>query len=248
MHRSKVAGLAALLCSVASVTLGVARANPLEGMGPVQIGVHGGTLGLGVNAGLDISEKFAARGMFNTFGLDYEETESGNEYKGDLDLQSIGLVTDWHPFAGGFRVTGGLFLNNNEVSATATERDLDIGGTMYDGEISMLLDFESIAPYFGAGWTSGPIGEPGFSFSVDAGLLYQSTPRISGSGRLMGTGPQSSCSFSLSTGGHATLTGCSGADFAALEDDLESEHAELSGELEDFEWYPVLSIGVSYRF
>ena len=102
--RSKVAGLAALLCSVASVTLGVARANPLEGMGSLQVGVHGGTLGLGVNAGLDISEKFAARGMFNTFGLDYEETESGNEYKGDLDLQSIGLVTDWHPFAGGFQV------------------------------------------------------------------------------------------------------------------------------------------------
>ena len=82
MHRSKVAGLAALLCSVASVTLGVARANPLEGMGSLQVGVHGGTLGLGVNAGLDISEKFAARGMFNTFRLDYEETESGNEYKG----------------------------------------------------------------------------------------------------------------------------------------------------------------------
>ena len=208
----------------------------------MQVGAHGGTLGFGVNVGLDISEKFAARALFNTLGLDYEETESGNEYTGDLDLQTIGLVTDWHPFAGGFRVTGGAFLNNNEVSATASGQEVEIGDETYaDGRIDMLLDFERIAPYFGAGWTSGPIGDPGFSFSADAGLLYQRAPRISGSGTV-----GNNCSFSISRGGDATVQNCN--DVEGLQADLELEHIDLADDLKDFEWYPVLSIGVSYRF
>ena len=242
MHRSKVAGLAALLCSITSATLGAAQANAAEGAGSVQVGVHGSTLGLGVNAGLDVSETFAARALISSWGLDYEEAESGNEYKGDLDLQSIGLVTDWHPFAGGFRMTGGVFLNNNEVSAVARGEDLDIGGNSYGGQFDMLLDFERLSPYFGAGWTSGPIGDPGFSFSVDAGLLFQRSPRLSGSGTIGG------CTFSISTGGDATVGGCSTSFAAILKADLESEHADLSNDLEGFKWYPVLSIGVSYRF
>ena len=241
MLRSTFAGLAALLCSIASIAIGAAQAHAADGMpGQVQVGAHGGTLGFGVNVGLDISEKFAARALFNTLGLDYEETESGNEFNGDLDLQTIGLVTDWHPFAGGFRVTGGAFLNNNEISAVATGEELEFGEGKYDGRFDLLLDFERFAPYLGAGWTSGPIGDPGFSFSVDAGLLYQRAPRLSGSGTADG------CSFSISRGGDATVRGCT--DAAELEADLEQEHMDLADDLEDFEWYPVLAIGVSYRF
>ena len=243
MLRSIFAGLVALLCSIASIAIGAAQAHAAEGMlGQVQAGAHVGTLGAGVNVGLDISEQFAARALFSTWELDYEETESDNEYQGDLDLQTIGLVTDWHPFAGGFRVTGGMFLNNNEVSATASGQEVDIGDKTYeDGQIDMLLDFERIAPYFGAGWTSGPIGDPGFSFSADAGLLYQRAPRLSGSGKI-----GDACSFSISRGGDATVLECD--DAAGLRADLEREHMDLADDLKDFEWYPVLSIGVSYRF
>ena len=54
------------------------------------------------------------------------------------------------------------------------------------------------------------------------------------------------CSFSVSTDGAATATNCT--DQPTLEADLEAEHMDLSGELEDFKWYPVLTLGVSYRF
>ena len=248
MLRSNLAGLAALLCSTAPMIIGAAQADEGGelGMGSVQVGVHGGTLGLGVNAGIDFTDQVAGRAIFSMFRLEYEETESDNEYTGDLDLQTIGLVADWHPFDSGFRVTGGAFLNNNEISATATSEDLEIGDEVYSGRIDMLLDFETIAPYFGAGWTSGLIGEPGLSFSLDAGLLYQQAPRLSASGSIMGIGPAAGCSFSLSSGGDATVRDCD--DEPTLEVDLEAEHAELSADLEDFEWYPVLAIGVSYRF
>ena len=243
-QRSPVAFLLALLFSITSVTFGAASANGDEG-GPLRLGLHGSTLGLGANAEFDLSENFSVRAMFSQLGLDYDETESGNEYTGDLDLQSIGLLADWRPLPGGLRVTGGVFLNNNEVNATAratsTEDNLDIGGTDYaNASINMLLDFEPIAPYLGVGWSSG-YGRSGLGFAVDAGLLYQRAPRISGSG-IAGD-----CSFRVSDGGTATVTGtCDDPD--GLMSDLEMEHSDLTDEIEDFIWYPVLSLGISYRF
>ena len=99
MLRSTFAGLAALLCSIASIAIGATQAHAADGMlGQVQAGAHVGTLGAGVNVGLDISEKFAARALFSTWGLDYEETESGNEYQGTWICRRL----DWSPT--GFRL------------------------------------------------------------------------------------------------------------------------------------------------
>lgn len=237
MKQSTVASLAALLLSTTPLMVGAGAANANEGS--VALGLHGGTLGLGANAEFGISEQFSARAMFSQLGLSYEETESGNQYDGDLDLQSIGLMTDWRPFSAGLRLTGGVFVNNNEVSATARSTSLDIGGNPYDASLRMLLDFEPIAPYLGAGWSSG-YGEPGLGFAFDAGLLYQRSPRISA------TGTSPLCSFVLSEDGNATVSG-TGCD-PRLRADLESEHADLSDALDSFKWYPVVSLGVSYGF
>ena len=243
-QHSTVAVLLSLLFSTTLATFGAASANEGEA-GPLRLGLHGSTLGLGANAEFDLSESLSVRAMFSQLGLDYEETESGNKYSGDLDLQSIGLLADWRPLSGGLRVTGGVFLNNNEVRASARTtnagENLDIGGTNYaDSSINMLLDFETIAPYIGVGWSSG-YGRPGLGFAIDAGLLYQQAPRVSG------TGMAGDCSFRVSEGGTATVTGTC-ADPDELATNLEMEHSDLTNELEDFTWYPVLSFGISYRF
>ena len=39
---------------------------------PAHVGVHAGTLGLGLSAGLQLSESFTARGLLNAFDYDYE--------------------------------------------------------------------------------------------------------------------------------------------------------------------------------
>ena len=237
-HRSTVAARGALLGFILSVTLAASPAAAGE-EGGLGIGVHGGTLGLGANVEIGVMENLSIRAMFSQLGLSYQETESGNRYEGDLDLQTIGLVADWRPVAGGLRVTGGVFANNNEVTATAQGLDVDIGGSEYGARLDMLLDFEPIAPYFGVGWSTG-YGQSGLGFALDAGVLFQGSPLVSGSGTADG------CSFEVSDRGDAVVAmGCSIPD---LEADLESEHAELSGELEDFKWYPVFSLGVSYRF
>ncbi len=203
-----------------------------------QYGVHGGTLGLGINAGYDISEAFTVRGLFSKFDYGFDRNIEGKDFDGDLKLSSLGLVADWHPLGNGLRLTAGVFVNNNKLKAAAKDEKLGIGDGEYDATLNARLAFERFAPYLGIGWTSGR-GDAGFSFSVDAGAFYHGSPGLSA------TGSAGGCSFSVSKS--ATATVGDGCPFAELKTDLEQEHRELKKDL-DLDWYPVLSVGVSYRF
>ena len=217
------------------------------GSGKLHVGLQGGTLGAGLNAGFDFSNDLAIRGMVNYFNLDFDKEKAGNRYDGELDLRSLGLVVDWHPFWGAFRVSGGAFLNNNRVSATAQSMDgegLDIGGFTYpEAKLNFQMDFAKTAPYLGIGWTSGR-GRGGLSFTADIGALIRSAPRVSANGEAEG------CDFTVSREGDADVD-CSGVASlleSRLSDNLEQEHLELRDALDKVKVYPVVSLGVSYRF
>lgn len=231
----------ALSCAAASD----ANAADAGNQGATQLGVSASTLGLGLSAGYDFSESLAVRGMVNYFSFSYDTEKSGNEYDGDLDLQSIGALLDWHPMGGGFRVTGGLLLNDNALSVAAESEDLDIGGHPYEGTLSVDVGFDSIAPYLGLGW-SGNRGRSGWSFILDAGVVFQGAPSLTGSGMVSSSGQE--CRFDVSENGNASLAGDGCRWLDSLESDLEMEHGDLNDDLDDFKLYPVLSAGVSYRF
>ena len=217
------------------------------GNGAAHVGLHGGTLGLGVNAGYDFSNDLAIRGLVNYFNLDFEKEKAGNEYDGELDLRSVGLVLDWHPFWGAFRLSGGAFLNNNQVSASAESvsgEGLDIGGFTYpDAKLNFRMDFAKTAPYLGIGWTSGR-GRGGLTFTADIGALIRSAPRVSANGQADG------CDFTVSREGDAEVdcSGVAGLVEGELRSNLEREHRELRDALDKLKVYPVVSLGVSYRF
>jgi hypothetical protein len=205
--------------------------------GSMQVGAQLSTLGLGMVAAIDVHESFTVRVLYNWFDYDYDETSSGNRFKGDLKLNSYGAMVDWHPFDNGFRVSGGALVNNNELDVRV-EGDVDIGDNEYAGYMNATLDFATLAPYIGLGWSGGR-SRTGLGFFADAGVLLQGSPKLAASGRAAG------CNFTLSESGRATVTGCEDDDLAG---DLESEHRELNEDLQNFELYPVLSLGAVYRF
>ncbi|MYB15208.1 MAG: hypothetical protein F4114_12825 [Rhodospirillaceae bacterium] len=225
----------------ASVLPAAARAQD----GSMTVGAHGSTLGAGVSVGYDISRSFSVRAMANYFSFDRKESSAGNRYSVDVQLLSLGLLGDWHPFQNGFRVTAGVLYNGNKFTFASRTSDFGAGDESYSGDLKAELGFNAIAPYLGIGWTSGRADGPGFSFFADAGVIYQGAPKLSVSGRAEVGG--SSCSFSVSESGRATVRGdCS--DQAALSADLEKEHADLKGQLDNFKFYPVVMLGVTYRF
>ena len=210
------------------------------------IGVQAGLLGLGVSAGLDVSEKFAVRAQLHSFDYSYDRAEAGNDYTGDLALSSTALLADWHP-GGPFRLTAGLVFNNNELAVDASSTSLELGGGRYDGDLHVRLTFEQMAPYAGIGWSTRR-DKQGIGVNVDLGVLFQGTPEVTADGEARAPGI-GACGLSVAADGTATLTGsvCNEA-FADLRSDVMREHSELTDALENLEVYPVAAIGLVYRF
>ena len=210
-----------LACSGLLFSAGAAA----EGFG---LGVKAGTLGLGVEGTIGLSERFNVRIGANSYSYDYDETTSGIRYDGDLDLQSAALLLDWHPFAGTFRVSAGLVHNKNAVHLVATPTTAqEIGGqTFQPNEIGTLrgdVTFKKNVPYAGIGW--GNAAKKGFGMSFEIGALFQDQADVS----------------LRSEGG--TLS-----NDPTLLARLRQEEQEAEADLDDFELYPVISLGFSFHF
>ncbi|WP_410473718.1 hypothetical protein [Guyparkeria sp. TX1] len=193
------------------------------------VGVNVGTLGIGPELGMTIvPNKFRAR-VTTGFGS-YSETFTvdGNEYEGDLELRNAGLLGDYHPFGGYFRVTGGVIFNDNSYSAVGDQDSYEVQGLTVPAapgdRITADVDFNPVAPYLGIGWSSAN-NEPGLSFRADIGVMYQGAP-------------------------DATVDVKTSDPFRQPYADqyAEQEEKDLNDELEDYKLYPVVQVGLVYRF
>jgi hypothetical protein len=183
-----------------------------------------GSLGLGLEGTFGLTEQFNARLGLNKFDYDRTESISDIEYDLDLELQSISLLADWHPFGNSFRFTVGVMSNGNELSGSSTSSGLTVGDTFYPGiGLDAKLDFDSTAPYLGVGWGNALAADRGWGFNVDLGILYQ------GSGNVTLT----------PTGVNASLVN---------PNDVSLEEQRFEDDIKDYKYYPVFSFGVSYRF
>ena len=149
--------------------------------------------------------------------------------------------------AGAFRFTLGAVLNDNELAVEASSSTLDLGDVSYDADLRVRMDFDRLAPYAGIGWSTRR-AKGGLGVNVDLGVLVQGVPSVAVDG--VARGPAStSCRLSVASDSSATLAGSAcPAAFPTLEQDAEREHAELADALEAFRAYPVLSVGLVYRF
>ena len=182
-----------------------------------------GSLGLGVEGTFGLTEHFNARLGLNRFSYDRSETVSDVQYDLDLELQSVSVLADWHPFSSKFRFTAGLMSNGNELTGSSVAQSVDINGTNYAVGLDAKLDFDSTAPYFGIGWGNAVAADKGWGFNVDLGIMLQGSANVT----LTPTGPNASLVPS---------------------DDLAAEERDFEDDIRDYKYYPVFSFGASYKF
>ncbi|HHD56835.1 MAG TPA: hypothetical protein ENK89_04065, partial [Desulfobulbaceae bacterium] len=96
--------------------------NSLAGQGDVNVALKGGTLGVGAEVGIGLSEDFVLRGGVNYLKFDFDSTIDKVDYNMEPEFKNGSLLLDWHPFSGAFRLTGGVYLNNNEIDVDGTYR------------------------------------------------------------------------------------------------------------------------------
>lgn len=199
------------------------------------VGVAGmiGTLGYGVELVVGITDNFSARIGYNdsyNSSYTYNSTKSSVNYDFSLEPRTVSVLGDWYPFEGGFRTSGGLMYNDNQVGLKGfpTGGNYLIGSNTYSSvEISNLqgtVTFANFAPYIGIGWGNPVQKDKGWGLVMDIGALYQGSPKV-----------------------NLTAT-CNVGSCNTLPADLAAESSSLESDLSHYKWWPVASIGISYQW
>lgn len=200
--------------------------------GNIALGAKISTLGVGPDLSIGIldSLNIRASGHWGTYSVDGESEDIS--YECDLNLLS-GLVTaEWFPFDGrSFHIVGGVLINGNNLDTDTTlisGLSYEIGGTTYTadniGTLTGEIDYNTLAPYIGIGWGNPLRKDSNWTFFVDLGVAYQGAADV-----------------------ELTATGVLATDPTFLSD-LQQEEDDLEDDLENFKYYPVISLGVTYKF
>ena len=186
---------------------------------------HVGTEGLGIGYSHSISPQAGVRVEANYGRFSRKIETDGVEYDARIRLGGIGVIGDWFPADNGFRLSGGLTWNDKKGSGTGRSEaeSVTLNGQTYSlvgEELRGSIKFPTVMPYLGIGW--GHQGATrGWGFTADLGVLF-GKPK-------------------------ARLSATPGLQQQAG-DDIEAERRELQREANKFKVYPILKVGVSYRF
>ncbi len=208
------------------------------------IGAKAGINGVGIDLSLGLTKNVNLRFSTASIDIDGEDetiTVGDDGFEGDIDAEldfdygANAFLLDWHAFSGSFRFTVGMLKNNGEADLTGVLQSgividgqaLDPGdlvGASVGGNISL---GDSFQPYVGIGWGRGAGGDGGFSFSADIGVAILDI--------------DVDIDANVVAGGNF-------ANQAALETSLRDLEKDTEDELDEFELWPVIALGVNYAF
>lgn len=222
--------------SVAAIST-VFGVSALAATAQADVGIYakGGSMGFGGGVGVGLTDTLRLRGGYTAFKTSKDISNTDIDYSGDLKLGGAEAMLDWHPFHGTFRVTGGVvFANRNEVTADGrpTDGTYTINGNTYlaseVGSLDGHVEFKKTAPYLGIGWGDVVDKSGHFSFIADIGLLFQGS---------------ADATLHANCGRAVPALECS-----RLQSDIRREEKDIEDDADDYKVWPVLSLGVAYRF
>ncbi|MBQ0934068.1 hypothetical protein [Ideonella paludis] len=208
-------------CALALTALSVGTTQAAEPY--AAIGAPGVMLGIAQ----PVSDTVTVRLDLATIGTrDKSGVEQGINYKGQYKSNRTGLFADWF-VAGGFRLTGGVTVNDTKFDLTAfgDGTPIKIGNTSYATTTAdrfvANIKFPSTTPYIGIGW-GHKMGNSGWGFVADLGAsIGKATVATRVEGPLLSQVSQA---------------------------DLDRETQELRDGVGKVRALPQLSVGVSYQF
>lgn len=191
--------------------------------GASSAGIGVSTLGFTVEGRHQVTDRFAVRGLW-AGGLNRSEDQDidGISYSVDAELGGIALLGDYSILGGGWHVSAGVFLSTTEVTATADDSSLEVGGGTYNASVEATAEFaSSVAPMVTLGY-AGDFGS-NWRFGAELGLIS--------------TGGVDVTLQETTSGGNVIPTG-----------DLNSELNDLEEELDDLNVLPFFGLSAAYHF
>ena len=231
---NRIAGLFALLLLIAP------NAQALD----IGVGVKAGTIGAGFEVSVPIGKTINARVSLTSIDIDDErETlQVGDDIDNaeldavlGMDFGATALLIDWYVFDGSFHLTAGMVKNDTKLAFSGfLTGDITVDGEPIsvddiDGNITGNVSLgESFQPYLGVGWGRRAGDEGGFSFTAEIGVALLDS--------------------SVDLNAVVDPTGTNNLDQAELDSRIEGVEADAEAELDQFEAWPVLTLGLNYNF
>lgn len=193
------------------------------------IGAKASTLGAGVEVTTNVVPLLAnLRIQGNGFNYNTTINNTNVAYDAKLKLRSVGAIADIYPFlVGKFRVSIGAYYNDNSLSLTGvpTGGTYTFNGVTYTaaqaGTVTGTMTFNKFAPYLGIGWGDSVSSGSPLGFNFDLGVLYQGKPKTT-----------------------LTATG----NTPGLASNVAAEQAKLDNNVKKYKFYPVVAVGVTWKF
>lgn len=190
-------------------------------------GTRAGTLGLGVELTWQALPYLDFRAGINRYDYDASRSEAGIEYDATLGLDSLYATANLRMPLSPFRITGGLYANDNSLALQGVNTGtVNIGGVDYAaddvGTLHGSTYFEDKAPYLGLGFDFRVLDT--LALNLDLGVLWQGDPTME-----------------LAADGIL-------ANDPIFQNRLETERAQLEESMRDFRAYPVIAVGLSFNF
>jgi hypothetical protein len=210
------------------------------------LGVKASTLGIGIEAATAVTARSNVRGGFNFFNYDRTFDDDGIDYAGTLNLRSVQVTYDQY-IIGGFHISPGFLLHNgNKGAATASVgagKTFTLGSVTYFSNSTdpvkgaATVDFRNVAPMvlFGFG-NLLPRSDRRFGVNFDAGVAFQGSPnlKLNLTGTACVTGPATNCA--------------NAATDPTVQSNIRNQEIKLNDDAKAFKYYPVVSLGVSWKF
>ncbi len=217
-----------IIIAIAAIAAG---SGLTAGAASAQISVSGsvGTTGGTVEAKIKVAPIVAIRGGYNYFQYEADDTYDDIAYQGDLDLSTAGAFVDVHPFGNAFMLTGGAYFGEKTLDLFATPTaNVEIGNQTYTpaqvGTLNLAGDLEDTAPFVGLGWDTS-FDTKGLGFRFIAGAMFTGTPAID-----------------------LTASGGTLSNDPGFQTQLANEVQNLQDDIDDYEIYPVVQVGLSLTF
>lgn len=230
MKKFIIAG--ALLSLVGSIAAAQESETP-SAPGGFGIGLKAGTAGAGLDLTRSFGDKFKLRVGYSTYEYSTELTEEDVDYDADLRLGGFNLLADYHPWAGGFRLSAGGYGVKHRIAgiakytgpaSTITINDRDYSSSELQ-DVTMDAKWKGFRPYLGLGYDGFNTSKAGLFFTADAGVILSGEPTL----RINAT--------------------CVNPEVcAAAAADIATEEARLRDDISGAKYLPVFQIGLGYRF
>jgi hypothetical protein len=218
-------------CSLTVVFLGAVSSTqaqtsnvadkPLIETSRIFVGV--GSQGLLLGSAFQMNKSFDARVAYSSVNYNKTSNNSSSATSSvDLKLQNLSLLADWFPSENsGFRMTAGVQTGTNKLTFSASPTgSVTIGNTTYNNvKFSALIDLGNTAPYVGIGYSTRSDKDAGFTFFNDVGVRL-------GAAKV---------NLYESTG-------------TVSKTDIDKEKIKIEDKIKALKYYPVVNLGVGYRW